>query len=289
VLPDSVAAPHGAEGRPHTRVLSACERSVTIDCPDADTAALVDAAFGPLRAPSGTSRQTRGMGYRIERSGADRGFRIFTDCKPVTHVDDADGLLFHLDKCLTIALQRERPELYFLHGAAVALGNRVAVLAAPPGTGKSTLAMAMLQRGAAYLSDELAPIDVSSLLVYPFPHALCLKAYPPAPLRVPAGTAAIGKRLHIAPALLGAAVSDTPLPLGAFLFVHRSSQVSVTSRRISAAAGAAHLLANSLNALAHQDDGLAVAVGLARRVPSFELNASNLDAACADVDAIFTA
>ena len=222
-------------------------------------------------------------------AGPTAAFAFLPTASPPVHVDDADGLLFHLDKCLTIALQRERPELYFLHGAAVALGNRVAVLAAPPGTGKSTLAMAMLQRGAAYLSDELAPIDVSSLLVYPFPHALCLKAHPPAPLRVPAGTAAIGKRLHIAPALLGAAVSDTPLPLGAFLFVHRSSQVSVTSRRISAAAGAAHLLANSLNALAHQDDGLAVAVGLARRVPSFELNASNLDAACADVDAILTA
>jgi hypothetical protein len=223
------------------------------------------------------------------RDGEGGGFRICDENGSTTRFEDADGLLFHLDKCLTIALQRQRPELYFLHAAAVAIGNRVAVLAAPPGTGKSTLTIALLERGAVYLSDEVAPIDITSMLVHPFAHAVCLKSRPPDSLQLPHGTIAIGRRFHVASALFAAAAAHEPLPLGAFVFLRRSPGSAAPSRRISAAAGVAHLLANSLNALAHPSDGLTVAVALAQRVPSFELNNSDLSAACAEISALLTA
>jgi hypothetical protein len=273
----------------HTRLLSACDRTFAIQCPDDETAALVDAAFGGVLVRSGTSIPTFGTSYRIERNAAEPGFRACDGDGSASRFEDADGLLFHLDKCLTIALQRQRPELYFLHAAAVAIGDRVAVLAAPPGSGKSTLTMALLERGLSYLSDELAPIDISRLLVYPYAHAVCLKSHPPEPFRLPQGTVAIGKRFHVASGLFAAAAVDEPLPLAAFVFLRRSLGSAVMSRRIGAAAGAAHLLANTLNASAHQSDGLNVAVSLAQRVPSFEMDTSDLSAACAAVEAILTA
>jgi hypothetical protein len=242
------------------------------------------------RAPtSGTSIPTFKTSCRIERDGTEREFRVCYDNGNATCFNDADGLLFHLDKWLTIALQRARPELYFLHAAAVAIGDRVAVLAAPPGTGKSTLTVALLGRGLAYLSDELAPIDVSGLLVFPYAHAVCLKSPPPKPFELPAGTVVIGRRLHVAGGLFPAATVDRALPLAAFVFLRRSFGSGLIARPISAAAGAAHLLANTLNALAHQGDGLNVAVNLAQRVPSFELNTTDLTAACAAVEAVLTA
>jgi hypothetical protein len=106
-------------------------------------------------------------------------------------------LLFHLDKDLTIALQLQRADLFFLHAAVVALDDRAVVLSAPSGTGKSTLALALLENGFDYLSDELAPIDVQRLTVHPFPHALCLKSPPPAPYCLPTGALGIGVRYHV--------------------------------------------------------------------------------------------
>jgi hypothetical protein len=140
----------------------------------------------------------------------------------------------------------------------------------------------------AYLSDELAPIDISKLLVYPFAHAVCLKSRPPEPLRLPQGTIAVGRRLHVAASLFGPAAADEPLPLGAFVFLRRSPESTSPCRRISAAASVAHLLANTLNALAHQSDGLTAAVSLAHRVRCFELNTADLGAACAEIDTILT-
>jgi hypothetical protein len=269
--------------------LRACDRAFAIQCADDETAALVDVAFGGLLVRSGTSIPTFKTSYRIERDGAERDFRICDGNGSATRFKDADSLLFHLDKCLTIALQRQRPELCFLHAAAVAIGDRVAVLAAPPGTGKSTLTVALLGRGLAYLSDELAPIDVGRLLVFPYAHAVALKSPPPKPFQLPQGTVMIGRRLHVASGLFAGAAADKPLPLAAFVFLRRSLGSAVMSRRIGAAAGAAHLLANTLNALAHQSDGLNVAVSLAQRVPSFEMDTFDLSAACAAIEAILTA
>jgi hypothetical protein len=269
--------------------LSACDRAFAIQCADDETAALVDAAFGGLLVPSGTSIPTFGTSYRIERNGAEHGFRACDGDGSASRFEDADGLLFHLDKCLTIALQRQRPELCFLHAAAVAIGDQVAVLAAPPGTGKSTLTIALLARGLAYLSDELAPIDVGRLLVFPYAHAVGLKSRPPKPVELPQGTVVIGSRFHVASGLFPAATVDQALPLAAFFFLRRSLGSAPISQPISAAIGAAHLLANMLNALAHQSDGLSVAISLAQRVPSFELNTTDLTRACAAVEAILTA
>jgi hypothetical protein len=268
------------------RALSACDCTFVIECPDDEVAGLVDVVFGGLLVRSASASAAVGPSYHIERDGAEHAFRVRDGDGSVTRLKNADSLLFHLDKSLTLALQRRRPDLFFLHAAAVALRDRVAVLAAPPGTGKSTLAMALLDRGFTYLSDELAPIDITSLLVCPYPHAVCLKSHP---VRVPQGALAVGRRFHVSPGLLAAAIADEPLPVAAFVFLRRGPGSEALSRRLRAAAGATHLLANTLNALAHKRDGLAVAADLAQRVPSFEMDTSSLRAACAEVETILSA
>jgi hypothetical protein len=199
---------------------------------------------------------------------------------------DADDLLFHLDKFLTVTLQENRPDLYFLHAAAVALEDRTAVLAAPSGTGKSTLTLALLESGFAYLSDELTPIDVTRLLAHPYAHALCLKA--PVRRESPLAHAgiAVGKRVHIPAGLLRAPSTRGPSRLAAVFFLTRSGPSAPICRRIDAAESAAHLLANSLNGLAHEAAGLKVAVSLAQRVPCFQLNSFDLGAAGASIYAV---
>ncbi len=199
-------------------------------------------------------------------------------------LDDPDSFLFHLDDNLTIALQQQRSDLFFLHGAAVASDGRVAVLSAPSGTGKSTLALALLEEGLDYLSDELAPVDLQRLTVHPYPRALCLKALPPEPYRLPRGTVEVADCFHVPVHVLRSTVHRDPLPIAALIFLRRNTVTPARpARPLTTAAAAAHLLSNALNALAHPGAGLDVAAALGRAVPCFELDSTDLRAACREV------
>jgi hypothetical protein len=140
----------------------------------------------------------------------------------------------------------------------------------------------------ARLSDELAPIDLHSLVVHPFAHALCLKEPVLERLRLPGDMVRVGKRFHVASGLFHPPRLMQPLPLGAFIFLGRSGHPR-TSERIGTAAGAAHLLSNTLKGRCHEGDGLPAAVRLAQRVPCFTLDVSDLVAACREVRAILDA
>lgn len=69
------------------------------------------------------------------------------------------------------AFMRARPDLIWLHAAAMARDGRACVFPAASGQGKSTLVGELLARGWGYLSDEIAPIDPARCAVLPFPVA----------------------------------------------------------------------------------------------------------------------
>lgn len=67
------------------------------------------------------------------------------------------------------------PDHLHLHCAAVASRERGLLISAPSGTGKTTLAGALVQRGWAYVSDESVAIDTTSTTVTGFPKPLMVK------------------------------------------------------------------------------------------------------------------
>jgi hypothetical protein len=262
----------------HHFALRICDRRFLIQSEDEESASLVHAGFGSMLVdPSPSSPVARR--YRIGRSPSGPEFRLVTDDEAVL-LEDAGDLLFHLDKDLTIALQLQRADLFFLHAAAVALDDHAVVLSAPSGTGKSTLALALLEDGFDYLSDELAPIDVQRLAVHPFPHALCLKSPPPAPYCLPTSTLRAGERYHLPADSLRGRACQQSLPVAAFIFLRRGSQTDATYRPITRGAAVAHLMSNALNSLSHPAAGLDVAAMLSQTAPCFELDSADLGAAC---------
>ena len=192
--------------------------------------------------------------------------------------DPADVLSW-LDDELTIGMQQRRPDLLFVHAAALVREGRAMLLAAESGGGKSTTTWAALHHGFALLSDELAPVDPLSLVVHPYPRAVCLKADPPPGYPLPAGTLhASGTRCipirHVAAA--------DAAPLAAIAYVSdQPTDPRPSLREITPAESAARLYANSLNALAHGGDGLDAMAGLTPRVRSFVLRSGELPATCA--------
>jgi hypothetical protein len=263
-------------------LLQICDRRFAVACPDLETAALLDVAFGALEMAAGQASAPADAACRIERSREPPGYLLHEGADAATWCADTEELLYQLDKFLTLAVQRLRPDLYFLHAAAVASNGSVAVLAAPSGIGKSTLTLALVEAGLTYLSDELAPIDLHQLVVHPFAHAVCLK--PPLVGRVapPPQTLRVGNRFHVPREALPGRLAAEPLRLGTFIFLRRSGRPSACEP-LGAAAAAAHILSNALNPLAHGHDGLEPAVSLARRVPCFTLDVSRLPAAVAEL------
>jgi hypothetical protein len=138
-----------------------------------------------------------------------------------------------------------------------------------------------MQAGFDYLSDELAPIELARMKVHPYPRAICLKAAPPRPYRLPAGTLDTGGRLYVPVETLPGRFHTTAQPLAACIFLERRLQNHGPElQEIPAASAAARLVSNALNAGAHPHDGIDAAVRLARALPCFVLNVTNLHGAC---------
>lgn len=211
-----------------------------------------------------------------EESGAYLGRTTFgAPCE----ADDAGTLLSWLDDALTIGAQERRPDLLFLHAAAVSRRGRAVLLLADSGGGKSTATWAAVHEGFALLSDELAPVQPAEGLVLPHPRAVCLKVRPPGPWPLPDGTLQSTGGFHVPPDRLPLPAADGPAAIGALVFVgYRPDLAEPALSPIGAAACAARLYSHSLNPLAHGADGLDAVAALAERCPAFLLHSGELRA-----------
>lgn len=111
------------------------------------------ATFEPLATDAGVE-----LAYELRAAGRQRPELRCGDRSWPTPDDVLDlPPIFELD-FYRQAVARCR-DLWALHGAAVVVGGRALGLVAPSGHGKSTLALALVERGAGYLSDECLVVD----------------------------------------------------------------------------------------------------------------------------------
>lgn len=109
--------------------------------------------------------------------------------------------------------------------ATVTAGPRGAVaLCGQSRSGKSTIAAAAAQLGWQHLSDDLAPVDVSSMMVHPYARPIMLRSGGRSLLdglpTMPAGHADFfGDEWFLAASELGATTATEPVPLVAVLFL----------------------------------------------------------------------
>ncbi len=198
----------------------------------------------------------------------------------VATVDNAD-LHDELDRLIVMGLQHLRPDLYFLHAAVLSWRGRRFVIAGHSGHGKSTTVWGLLHHGGEFVSDELAPIDLRTGEVHPFPRALCLKRDPPPAYPLPHASFRIGRVVHVPTSVLPKPPASTLAKLSGLVFVHHDSRRERPQlRHLSAAESASRLYANALNALAHDARGLDAAVSLSTQWPAVALDSGDLRASC---------
>src|SRR2546428_182840 len=176
----------------HPLCFTVLGRCVRVDCADSALRAVLAANYAAMAELKEDVRFD--LHYHVGRSGQSTGFVLSRPGESAQIADNAGDLLFLLEKDLVVELQRKRPDLLFLHSAALDWRGKACLLAGESGAGKSTTAWALLHHDFRYLSDELSPIDVDTLQVHAYPHALCLKEPPAAPYALRGGTAGLWSR-----------------------------------------------------------------------------------------------
>jgi hypothetical protein len=233
---------------------------------------VITANFGAMTAPR--SRNPPDLHYIIDEDGD--GFVLRRLGQPGRTATAPGDLLYKLEKDLTVELQMRRADLLFLHAAAVEWKGKAYLLAAESGSGKSTTTWALLHRGFGYVSDELSAIDLSTMQVFPYSHALCLKRPPPL-YPLPSEAVNLGRTIHVPASYLPGPVIAGPRPIAGIFILRYSPALRAPSlKRITAAEGAARIYVTTLNALAHSDAGLAPVLEIASRVPCYALSTAGL-------------
>jgi len=263
--------------------LSILGQSIRVNCVDAQTAQLVQTNFGAMidadvPHPLGSEADWH---YRVERSGDPAGYRLSRLGDEGVFAADPADVVYALEKDITLELQRRRADLLFLHASAVAFEGRAVLIAAASGGGKSTTTWGLLHHGFDYLSDELSPVDVGSMRVFPYAHALCLKQEPPPAYPLPADTLNLGRTMHIpAQHLPGATLSEPCRLVAVFLLKYSSEHAIPSVRTLGAAEASVRLYVNALNPLAHPLHGLDAVVRIAESVPCFDVESAELASTC---------
>ncbi|MGF1613094.1 MAG: hypothetical protein ACFCVA_04045 [Gammaproteobacteria bacterium] len=186
------------------------------------------------------------------------------------------SLHYAIDKALTIGLQRRRPDLLFLHAAVIGQEEQVVAVLAPTGGGKSTTALAALEARLTIYSDELAPIDLETLRVWPYPRALVLK-HRPSSMTVHGRlrAARLGERWYF-PLHLGAWRPRSRRPRLNSLVILQTSHRTVTAMEtIPPAHAMALVYSHCLNPLAHPRGGLPATRHLVSTLPCYRLESGD--------------
>ena len=265
------------KAKPAVISLNVFNVGVRVESEDSDLLALLTGNYGHMR----RHLEQPSLSYVVRRS-SDSPTLFLSRIKGETLTASDEGeFLFLFEKDMTIELQKLRSDLYFVHAAALEFEGKSLMLVAASGGAKSVTTWALLHHSFGYLSDELAPVDLHTLDVYPYPHALCLKDEPPASYPLPERTFQTARTLHIPVEALPGRALGKPTPLSAIFFLcYRPDTADTGIQPIGKAEAAARLFANALNALAHPGDGLEAAIRIVKSSECFELFTADLPSAC---------
>jgi len=222
------------------------------------------------------------LSYIITRNELNDEISICRDNGAEYFTTDIGEFIFLFEKDMTIELQIIRSDLLFIHSAVLNYKGQGLLLVAPSGTGKSTTSWAMLNSGFNYLSDELAPLDLDTMQVQAYPHALCLKAEPPV-FSLPETSLYTSASIHVPVKSMPVNHHFESVKLSYIFYLEFDAELSEPLiSPVSRAQATAQLFSNSLNSLAHDkgDSGMQAAMKVAAAVKNYSLKSNHLVKTC---------
>jgi hypothetical protein len=161
-------------------------------------------------------------------------YGLYLGAAPVIEGVPLELALEILDSTIRARVARDAPERIFVHAGVVALEGRALLIPGRSFSGKTTLVAALVRAGAAYYSDEFAPLDRDGL-VHPYAKPLSLRGVE-------------GRQTDHRVESLGGVAGDGALPVGAVVVTKHRPRAAWRPKRLSWGAGALALLANTVPA-----------------------------------------
>lgn len=261
------------------------DRPVRLRCDDPALGTLIDAACASARMDDAVGTTARVD--LIERGGS---FVVRADDVTLSKVSTPTAKPASArHRCLTALLEvarHQRPWLGILHAAAVAEGGRAVLLPGEGGAGKSTLAAALAATGARFVTDDYAPLEGGSWLVWPVPYAPSIKrrSWQVLERHYPAlQTAPVHRLRGLELRYLELDGScrvplDEGLPVEALVFPCYGDGASLKLRRMTGTETLTRLC-HTASILDRRPEMLAETLRWIQSVPAYELSYGDLDAA----------
>lgn len=172
---------------------------------------------------------------------------------------------------------------YLIHAGAVAHRDRVILLPAKSGGGKTTLIAGLLKNGFRYLTDEIAVIDPQTLEVYPFPKPLNVKIgslslfadFGPEMQLIGKNGQSVEKSIHhvlVNSSFIHA--MDKPLPVRDIIFVQYDPQAECRLTPVSRANAIFEMARCSFNQYRFKEKGIEILDSLVRGCQCYHLKFS---------------
>jgi hypothetical protein len=222
----------------------------------------VGAVYGHMIVP----KSIRSAGT-VNVTRSDLGYLLASETEIPFKEDQLDLLFDMVREEVHFQFMRSRPDLLWLHAAAVERKGKALLIAGPSGQGKSTLSTKLCERGWRLLSDDIAPTSMEADIVYPFPQTPRRRIFPGSMIdRYKIQTLEREEVLMKAHEL-----NRDPVSVAAIVYVEFAIGDSATLERLTPGSAALEVLRNSVNFGDHKEAAVSRAVALGTRVPAFKL------------------
>jgi hypothetical protein len=162
---------------------------------------------------------------------------------------------------------RARPELLWLHAAAVERNGAALLISGISGQGKSTLSTKLCERGWRILSDDISPTSMEHELVFPFPQMPRRRLFP--------GSIVDRNMLYTLErediVIEQHNLNLSPVPVAAIAYIEFLKSGTAEFERLSSGAAALELLRNTVNFADHKGAAVSRAAFLGTTVPAYRL------------------
>jgi hypothetical protein len=228
-------------------------------------------ALGPVGVPAGAFHVTDVAGEFVIRDG------VMIAAEGSCDLHSTARSLHH---CVIKRFIEVRPDLLWIHAAALQFAGCGIVLVGSSGQGKSTMVDALLNWDCSYFSDEVAPIDSIRVAVLPFPVAPCKRITMGARLPTERIHELAKVPVHVAPG----AVGHGPVPISQIYFLCHDTSCSTTRFDLcSPAVAVVELLRNSFNSKGSRGTEVARLCELTSRVNTAYLHYADANEAASQV------
>ena len=129
----------------------------------------------PHRTPPHAETEVAGQQTDSNRQGSNPFYTLSASGKAVFRSSKPVAVLASLEWFVINAVVQRNLTHIMLHASALAFGNTGVIFPASSGSGKTTIALALIAQGFQYLSDEVAMIDAEDFTLRPLPRGLAIQ------------------------------------------------------------------------------------------------------------------